>query len=353
MPAEGGEAVAATRREAPHETGHGRPFFLPDGRRFLFASAGSDPELTGIYLGSLDGGAPKRLIAAARAAFRAPDRLVYVQQGALLERRFDRAGGVLTGDPVTLATSVGAFSVSASGIVAYRAPQAARSELGWFDRSGNLLQPMPETWFNGPELSPDERRLAFETTTAGNRDVWLLDLARNAPLRFTTNSGIDGYPLWSPDGSRIAFHSNRNGTIDVWIKSASGAGAEEPLVEQPDQEWALDWSNDGRHLLYESPDQRDRWDLFALPMSGADRTPVAVAITPFRELTGKFSPDSRWVAYDTRESGRSEIVVQPFPQGGERLAVSTEGGSNPRWSLDGTDNLLRRARREDDGRDRG
>ena len=192
-------------------------------------------------------------------------------------------------------------------------------------------------WFNGPELSPDERRLAFETTTAGNRDVWLLDLARNAPLRFTTNSAIDGYPLWSPDGSQIAFHSNRNGTIDVWIKSASGAGAEEPLVEQPDQEWALDWSNDGRYLLYESSDQRDRWDLFALPMTGADRTPVAVAITPFREQTGKFSPDSRWVAYDTRESGRSEIVVQPFPQGGERLAVSTQGGSNPRWSLDGTE----------------
>jgi serine/threonine protein kinase/Tol biopolymer transport system component len=335
IPAAGGDAVAATRIEGVQQAAYGWPFFLPGGRRFLFTAVVSDPELTGVYLGSLDGGAPKRLLAAQRAAFRAPDRLVYLQQGALLERRFDPESGELTGDPVTLATSVGALSVSATGVVAYRAEQSVRFELGWLDRAGNLLQPMPHQLFNGPELSPDERRLAFETTTAGNRDVWLLDLARNAQLRFTTTEAIDGYPVWSPDGSKIAFHTNRSGTIDIWIKSFRETDAEKPLLEGPDEEWQLDWSNDGRYLLYQRSDLKDRWDLRALPMTGADRTPITVAATPFRELTGEFSPDSRWVAYDTRESGRSEIVVQAFPRAGERFAVSTDGGSNPRWSADG------------------
>ena len=240
VPAEGGEAVAATQLEAPHQTGHARPFFLPGGRRFLFRSGGSDPEAHR----HLPGIARRRSAEAfdrgrERAAFRAPDRLVYVQQGALLERRFDPAGGVLTGDPVTLATSVGAFSVSASGIVAYRAPQAARSELGWFDRSGNLLQPMPEVWFNGPELSPDERRSGVrDAPTAGNRDVWLLDLARNAPLRFTTNSAIDGYPLWSPDGSQIAFHSNRT--------APSTSGSSRRAERAPKSRWSNSPTISGR-----------------------------------------------------------------------------------------------------------
>jgi hypothetical protein len=339
VPAQGGEAVAATELDAPRQSVHGSPAFLPDGRRFLFFAGGGDPEAGGLYLGSLDGEPPRRLSAADRwgVAHLGPDRIVFLQQGALLAHRFDPERGVLTGDPVTLAASVEGFSVSATGIVAHRAHQDTQTEMVWFDRKGSVLSRLAAAGVNGPELAPDERRLVFDRVDEGKRDIWVSDLERGALTRFTTHVALDGYPVWSPDGSRIAFHSNRNGTIDLWIKPSSGAGAEELLLEQPDSEWPIDWSRDGRFLLYQRSDLKKGWDLWALPMTGADRTPVAVATTPFEEHMGEFSPDGRWVVYDTNESGRFEIVAQAFPQANERLPVSTVGGVEPRWSADGTE----------------
>jgi eukaryotic-like serine/threonine-protein kinase len=271
-----------------------------------------------------------------RYALVPPDRLLYLQQGALVERHFDPDRASLTGEPVTLAAAVGAFSVSASGIVAQREHRENRTELSFFARDGNRLQAVSNQFVNVPELSPDDRRLAFDGIgTDGNRDLWLIDLARGVRTRLTDGTAIDGYPVWSPDGSRIAFHSNRNGTIDLWVKAASGAGPEELLLQQPENEWPLDWSSDGRWLLYQRSDLQASWDLWALPMTGADRTPIAVATSRFTERMGEFSPDGRWLVYDTNESGRSEIVVQAFPAAGEKLQVSSGGGMSPRWSADG------------------
>jgi serine/threonine protein kinase/Tol biopolymer transport system component len=334
VPASGGTAVAATTLDAPRQTSHSQPWFLPDGRHVLFHGASSDPDVSGLYLGSFDGQPPKRLIAATQGAFLAPDALVFVQQEELVARRFDPARGVLSGDAVTLATSVGAFSVSSTGIIAHRAAGGAQLPTTWFDRTG-AAQNSLGVWFNGPELSPDGRRLTGDRTIDANRDVWVVDLARGGFTRLTTHPAIDGYPVWSPVDEQIAFLSNRNGTIDMWIKPSNLPDEATLLLPGPDSEWPLHWSKDGRYLLYQRSDLKDRWDLWALPMTGTDRTPFAVASTSFLERLGEFSPDGRWIAYETNESGRPEIVVQAFPEARERIPVSTAGGTAPRWSADG------------------
>jgi Tol biopolymer transport system component len=187
----------------------------------------------------------------------------------------------------------------------------------------------------GPELSPDDGRLAFDRMTSGGRDIWLMDVARGGLTRLTTDAAVDGYPVWSPDGSRIAFESGRKGTLDLWVKASDGSGAEELLLEGQNSEWPMQWSKDGRYLLFQQSDLKAKWNLWALPMTGSDRTPIAVATTPFAERMGQISPDSRWVAYDIDEAGRPEITVQAFPRPSQRWAVSTGGGTAPRWSSDG------------------
>jgi Tol biopolymer transport system component len=331
----GRRAVPATEFGEGH-AGHSRPSFLPDGRQFLFRVNGADA-VSGLYLGSSDGRAPKRLAAAGRGAFLAPDRLLFVQEGALVARGFEVGSGTFTGEPVTLATSAGHFSTSATGIIAHRAASPARVRMTWFDRNGNVLGDVADGTVNAPQLSPDELRLAGDRTVGGNRDVWVADLARGGLTRFTTHAATDGFPVWSPEGSRMVFHSNRNGTFDLWTKASSGAGSDALLLETPDDEWPIHWSRDGRFLLYQRSDVGARWDLWALPMTGPDRRPIAVASTPFAERMGEFSPDGRWVVYETDESGRPEITAQAVPEASGRWPVSTRGGAAPRWSADGTE----------------
>jgi dipeptidyl aminopeptidase/acylaminoacyl peptidase len=294
-----------------------------------------EPQVSGLYLGSVAGGPPTRLGAAeSGGSFLAPGRVVIVQQGNLVARRFDDTPARLSDDVTILARSVGPFSVSASGVIAHRAATANPLRTTWVDRSGRELGELAAA-FNGPELSPDARRLAGDRTVDGNRDVWLLDVVRGGLTRFTTHPAVDGYPLWSPDGRRLAFHSQRNGTIDLWARAASGAGADELLLSAPDNEWPLHWSRDGRFLLFQRSDLSGGFDLWALPMTGGDRAAIPVATTPFIERLGEFSPDGRWVAYETDESGQAEVVVQSFPAPGGRWPVSTDGGSAPRWRADG------------------
>ena len=339
VPASGGEPKAVTELDAPRRLGHRLPSFLPGGRQFLFYAQG-EPDGSGIYLGSLDEPGSRRLTRAdSSGVFLAPDLVVFVQQGALVARRLDAARGELTGDPVTLAASVGSdfflggFSTSPTGVLAYRAGSRAQRRLTWFDRTGRVLEQAGDG--NGPELSPDERRVAFDRIVEEDRDVWITDLVRGGETRFTTNPAIDGYPVWSPDGARLVFLSTRNGTFDLWTKPSSGTGEEQLLFGTPDSEWPLSWSRDGRFLLYQQSDLKEMWDLWALPMTGSAREPIVVANTPFTERLGVFSPDGRWVAYETNESGRPEVVVQEFPTASGRFHVSTGGGGAPRWRADG------------------
>jgi serine/threonine protein kinase/Tol biopolymer transport system component len=342
VPASGGQAVAATRLDSPRHKNHRLPVFLPGGRQFLVHVEG-EPEVAGLYLGSLDTAPLKRLTpATSGGAFLPPDRVIFVQDGALVARQLDTTRGELTGDPITLvsANAPGAdgpvgFAASTAGIVAYRNGGVSQFRTTWYDRSGKVLQRLG--FVNAPEMSPDERSVAGDRTVSGNRDVWIADLVRGGNARLTTHGSVDGFPVWSPDGGRVAFHSQRDGSFDVWMKRVDGGvGSEERLLSTSDNEWPLDWSSDGGFLLYHRTDLNyGSSDLWALPLTGDRREPIAVATSPFAERLGQFSPDGTWVAYETDESGRREIVIQSFPTPKSVVHVSTTGGVAPRWSADG------------------
>ena len=343
IPEAGGKPVAATVLHAPTQSNHRLPSFLPDGRRFLFhavatpSGSSGGPDESGIFLGSLDGGTPKRLTAAdSTAQFFPPDRIMFVQQGKLVARQIDLARGELSGDPVTVAEPVRWVSISASGLVAYRSGTAAPRRGVWFNHDGTVLSVGDD--MNAPVLSHDERFIAYDRTVGSNRDVWIMDLIRGGSTPLTRHPTVDGHPVWSHDDSEIAFESQRQGTFDIWKKPASGGGVEEIVFATPANEWPLDWSRDGRFLLVQRTDENyAASDLLAIPMTGGSRTPIVVADTEFEERLGSFSPDGKWVTYESDESGRSEVVITAFPRRAGITRVSTDGGVSPRWSSDGSE----------------
>ena len=343
--ASGGESVAVTKLDK--QSSHRFPQFLPDGRQFLFY-AQATPEPSGVYLGSLDSPKTKFLGASETAGAYAPNGWVlFIRAGTLLAQRLDLGRKELIGDPVTLADEVsynanifaGAFSVSASGLVAYRSGSFSQHQLVWFDRTGKMLGAVgvPDSSLSSPHLSPDGRRVAAYRTVQGNTDIWLLDGTRST--RFTFDSSRHLFPLWSPDGKYIVFDSNRKGHRDLYIKASNGAGSEELLLESAQDKTAYDWSRDGRYLLYSSLDPQTSRDIWVLPMQG-DRRPFVFVNTRFDERAAQFSPDGHWVAYISNESGRFEVYVRPFGRTSSEVAggqwqVSTSGGLAPRWRSDG------------------
>ncbi len=350
VPAGGGDVVPATTLGAG-QTSHRFPQFLPGGRQFLCYARGAE-ETAGIYLGALDTAAVTRVTAADAAAAYAPTGpgpaeasreggwLLFGRQATLVARRFDPARGVLSGEPVTVAdplpidANVAAFSVSATGLVTYRAGGAARTQLTWFDRAGKALGTLgaPDATQVDPALSPDGRQVAVWRTAQGNTDIWLIDAARTT--RFTFDPASDRYPVWSRDGRRLVFSRFRAGIFDLYQKPANGAGAEALLLASPETKVATSWSSDGRSLLYDALFPRTSGDVWGLPMAG-DPTPLPFLNSTFSEGSGAYSPDGHWVAYASDESGRSEIYVRPFPGPGGQWQVSTTGGKDPRWRPDG------------------
>jgi serine/threonine protein kinase/Tol biopolymer transport system component len=344
IPSTGGSLTPATK-QTDQQTAQRAPQFLPDGRHFLYYVAGAATG-PGVYMGSLDDDRIVHVVAADTAALPVPpDRIAFVRAGTLLIQKLDLKLGTLLGDPEVVATLVrfeaqgGAFgfSTSATGRFAYISGNARLTQVTRFDRTGKSLSHLIDaeaTSLVAPAVSRDGRRIAVDRAVGGNRDVWLVDVARRGLTRLTTDSGVDGFPVWSPDGSQIAFETSRNGAMDIFVKPANSASDEQGLLVASGSQWPLDWSADGRHLLYFDADTHNG-DLFALPMTGADRTAIPVATSDFTETTGAISPDGRWVAYDTNESGAFEVVVQAFPVAKGKWPVSTAGGSRPRWSHDG------------------
>ena len=354
VPATGGEPVAVTTLD--RQTSHRFPSFLPDGRQFLFYAQGT-PETTGIYLGALDSAETRRLTAADAAGVYLSSVdgldgvdggwLLSVRGGTLLAQRLDLEQKALTGDPATLAdpvafdaaTFASAVSVSAAGLLAYREGGTNRRQLAWFDRSGKAMGAMgapDENDLRTVALSPDGQRVATHRTVQANTDIWLLDATRTT--RFTFDAGTDTFATWSPDGRWITFTSNRtgkSGVRDLYRKPSNSAGNEELFFESAEDKSPQSWSNDGRFLIYiAAASAGASGDLMVLPITG-ERKPFVFLKTSFDERSPQFSPDGRWVAYQSNESGINQIYVRPFPGPGGQWQISTAGGVQPRWGRDG------------------
>jgi Tol biopolymer transport system component len=366
--ATGGQAMAVTRLLS-QEIGHSAPHFVSGGPLLLFyVSGGSDA--AGLYLGALDGRTPTKLAAASRtptslaADSTAPvylpsGWLLWVRARTLVAQRLDLAQAALTGEQVTVAEGVDAASAAANGQIAYRSAPNDRLQLTWVDRSGAVQGTIGDPGaLSSPRVSPDGRRVVVERLMQGNVDVWILDDTRASRLTF--DAAGDQFPTWSPDGARIAFRSVRAGPGDLYL--TGGPGAEERFVSSDQIKSPNSWSADGRFLLYLSIDPQTSGDLWVVSMTGKP-IPAPFLKTPFREAYAAFSPDGRWVAYHSNESGRTEVYVRPFvppshdasvpasaaadksadepastAAAGPALApwpVSTTGGIHPVWRRDG------------------
>ena len=351
----GGAPIGVTKLDQG-QASHLWPVFLPDGRHFLFYASGQ-PDIGGIFLGSLEEGTPKRLTAANTGGTYLPGGwLLWVRDGTLVAQHLDLGRSALTGDTVKLADALAsdrnersAVSVSATGLVAYHAVAVSRRQLTWRNLAGALigtLGPEDENDLGLPSVAPDGRRVAVCRTENGNQDIWLIDATHTS--HFTFEPGSDEFPIWSPDGDRIVFRSTRTGSRNLYIKDANGAGTETLLVDSAQPKTATDWSADGRFLLYQSTDPQTGFDIWVRPMTG-DQTPWIFLNTPFSERGGRFSPDGRWVTYMSNETGREEIYVRPFaprptagdgagpaaPTPGGQWQISTKGGIYPSWRADG------------------
>ncbi|MEE8502232.1 MAG: protein kinase [Kiloniellales bacterium] len=354
VPEAGGESTPLTEINTERgENSHRHPWFLPDGRHFLFVariSAGlAGEEGSAVLVGSLDGAEPRLLMRSESNALYASGHLLFVRENTLMARPFDPGALEFTGDAFPLAEDVqyitggamaGVFSASQNGVLAYLTGEAGGySQLRWLGRNGRELGTVGgEAAQFDVRLSPDQRRVAVARleSASGVPDIWIYEIDRGIATRFTFDPTADVYPVWSPDGRRIAFASRRGGGAgpDIYLKPYARSGEAELLLAD-DQATLVptSFSRDGRYLSYLSI-AGDTVDLWVLPLEG-DRKPIAFVQTPFLEGDGQFSPDGKWLAYASHESGRWEIYVTPFPGPGRKWQISTAGGSWARWRGDG------------------
>lgn len=334
--ADGGEPSSVTQNAAG--VSHRTPRFLPDGRHFLYSATGS-PETRGVHVAALDESDSRRLLDIDSPAAYTAGHLFYLLQDTLVARPFDAVSRSFTGEPVRVADGVGVFSVSGEGTIAYRTGTATgpntvgARQLAWFDRSGRSLGTVSDVRSSGPPaLSPDDRYILSYRAA----DIWVLETTRDASVRLTTNPGTDSFAVWSPDGKRIAFQSYQKGLAgEIYQKPASG-GMEERILSSPDVTHPMDWSPDGRFVLYRMQPQgsnTSQWSLWAVPVE-RDGRPFPVVQTDFDERDGQFSPDGKWIAFESNETGRYEIYIQPFPRGA-KIPVSSAGGAQVRWHRNG------------------
>jgi len=338
-----GGTVEAATAPTSGSTVQAHPQFLPDGRQFLFFVGGPN-NIRGVYLGSLDSSEVTRLFESdTQGTFVPPDLLLFVRQGTLLAQHFDVSRRTPTGDPITVAdtvafdpiTGAAAFSTSNAGVMAYRPGQPSNTRLSWFDRSGielGTLGSSEKSGLTNPTLSPDGRFVAAQRTVQNETDLWLVDSMRQTRFTYGPAGNTMRLPVWSPLGDRIAYESIGPGSVKLSVKSPAG-GDEEVLFESPEVKVPSAWSPDGQSLMYYVPDSKTGTDLWLLHV--ATRKPFVFLKTDANELWGQFSPDGRWVAYQSNETGRYEIYVRTFPESSRQVMVSTTGGVYPRWSRDG------------------
>jgi Tol biopolymer transport system component len=355
--AQGGTAEPATVIDRTKHTTHRWPWFLPDGRHFMYLATshtGGDPKQNGIYFGSVDSTESHLVLATDSAAQYASGHLLYRLNTALVAQPFDPEKGVLSGSPMPLVTNLrddvgvwrSIFAVSQNGLLVYQigSSDAAKSHLVVFDRSGKTLadyDPQETSAANlralhgvrDVRLSPDNKRVAY----ASGNGVWTLDLERKTKTRITFDELVIQEPSWSPDGKVLIFAAQLTtggGNVEIRSKAADGSGGEKLVFPENNNYHSPGWSPDGKYVTYLWGDGEKNVSLWIRPVNG-DGKPVAAVQPPSAQSnlsSYRISPDSHWVAYQSDESGQAEIYITSFPDGKGKWRVSTNSGAYPAWS---------------------
>jgi eukaryotic-like serine/threonine-protein kinase len=348
VPDGGGQPVAVTKVKKPGAYAGGRwPYFLPDGKHFLYVGTEGNDFRGKLYAASLDSPEAKLIEDDNSAAVYANGYIFFVKDGNLVAQPVDPNHLAVSGNPVPVAPKVeyseaksqGNFSVSENGVLVYRNAYSTPSKLVWLDRSGKQVATLGEPGNYGlPRLSPDGRTVAIpreDAADAGKNDLWLLEVQRGIFSRLTFHPAVGYSAVWSPDGSRLAVAAL--GT-KVQIMPANGSGA--PLTVSDDQvSMVRDWSPDGHTILVQQQNSSTGMDVFSLPASEKPQPLTPVLNSQFDEILPRLSPDGRWLAYISNESGRGEVYVVPFPGRGGRWQISNNGVTmnvpGVAWSRDG------------------
>ena len=345
----GGTPTEVTKLDLAQHTSHRWPFFLPDGKHFIYLAIVHDPSKAvnnTLYYASVDGRENRPLFHAQSNAVYANGFLLFARGNQLMAQSFDPDNGTLRGEAQSVASGIVNdmstwhmdASVSNNGLLVLGSGGAADWQLIWEDRNGKQIGIAADklTDLQSARLSPQGDRIAF-TMDTGTADVWVLDLARGIRTRLTFGPVSNSFPVWSPDGKWIIYNSDRNGHSTFFRKPSDGSGAEELLLTNDEIGIPNDWSPDGKTLLYSrGPVGYTNWEVWALPLEG-ERKPFVVV--PHGQnsssIFGRLSPDGHWLAYASNESGRLEVYVVPFRSGQGRWQVSANGGNSPLWSRDG------------------
>ena len=346
VPAGGGTVTVAMKPDpARKEVGVGWPYFLPDGRHYLYAVMDANGP-SALRVGALDDEASTALGDLQSRVEYASGYLVYVSQSTLVARPFSAKTRTFTGDPFPVTDRIQVqtlglvdFSMSQAGDIAYITQATEqKSRLLWVNRAGLDIGTVGEpASFGDLALSPDAARVAVSVASAGSgrpsTNIWIYDVKRGAASRLTFAEGRQIAPVWSPDGTRVAYAASGSALFQLATKLASGAGAEQAFPEDKDHHLiATDWSREGSRLAVHSQTRAiDNLDLLVIdPVHPGKAEPFVPSPGPRFESMGRFSPDARWMAYQSNESKRTEVYVQPYPASGGRWQISTAGGSAPR-----------------------
>jgi eukaryotic-like serine/threonine-protein kinase len=361
IPSTGGTPAPLTVLDASrHEREHELPVFLPDGRHFIYFRNSTVPDVAGIYVGSLDDPperqSEKRVLATGFGGDSVSSedgnsvRLLFLLNGNLMAQSFDLGKLSVTGEPSPIVESIDTayetahFSATPNVLVYREKTPEVGFQLTWFDDQGKIIGKVgdPASYITTVRISPDGTRVAFAkgVNSSSNDDLWLLDFARGTSTRFTFGPGKNEYPVWSPDGKEIVFSSTRNGVYDLYRKPSDGSKAEQLLSRSSEDKRGSSWSRDGRFLAYGSSRNVGPEQAWTVPIHG-DPTPIPLFTGGFNSTRVEFSPDGRWIAYESNETGKFEVYVREFTGSADSAAssgkwmISNDGGFWPHWRADG------------------